>query len=294
MALEVDAHGESPQHATGIDEPGARGHTAGGAVGADDHVGAGSSRRRRARRSGAPPGPAAVATPRTRARHGPRPGLHRIVGQPGVEGPARDGDAVAGVGRAPRSRAGAGAAPRGPPPPCRRACVVPGSRARPSSASNAMARGPTASPQALSRGKAALSISATRAPPRARTSAATLPAGPDPTTATSKCSPATVSSPIEGRSVGLSHRAPRDTDHRRPQQPVRPAPVHRAARSLRPAGGAALDGPERSLAPGHGGPRGGGRTPGASSTWPPAPPGWPCSWRDAPARTSSGWTSPKP
>ena len=42
------------------------------------------------------------------------------------------------------------------------------------------------SPQALSRGKDALSTSATRAPARANTRAATLPAGPDPTTNTSK------------------------------------------------------------------------------------------------------------
>src|SRR5438309_9422538 len=42
------------------------------------------------------------------------------------------------------------------------------------------------SPHALSRGNEALSTSATRAPPRANTRAAVLPAGPDPTTSTSK------------------------------------------------------------------------------------------------------------
>src|SRR5450759_4768106 len=54
-----------------------------------------------------------------------------------------------------------------------------------SSSSSRTPRGPTRSPQALSRGKVTLSTSATRAPPRARTSAAMLPAGPEPTTMTS-------------------------------------------------------------------------------------------------------------
>ena len=46
-------------------------------------------------------------------------------------------------------------------------------------------------------------MSATRAPPRARTMAATLPAGPDPTTATSKCSSTTETSDIDGAFCGI-------------------------------------------------------------------------------------------
>ena len=60
-----------------------------------------------------------------------------------------------------------------------------------------------ASPHALSRGNDALSTSATRAPPRARTSAATVPAGPAPTTATSKCSATTKTSDIDGAFCGI-------------------------------------------------------------------------------------------
>src|SRR5450432_1515703 len=63
---------------------------------------------------------------------------------------------------------------------------------RSSSVSSCTPRGPMRSPQALSRGKAALSTRATRAPPRARTIAAILPAGPAPTTKTSKRSSANV------------------------------------------------------------------------------------------------------
>src|SRR5258707_10636537 len=59
-------------------------------------------------------------------------------------------------------------------------------RAKPRSLSSWRPGGPTTSPQALSRGKADLSTRATRTPPRASTRAATLPAGPPPTTSTSK------------------------------------------------------------------------------------------------------------
>src|SRR5262245_902214 len=59
------------------------------------------------------------------------------------------------------------------------------------SARSCTPRGPTRSPHALSRGNAALSTRATRAPALARTRAATLPAGPAPTTTTSKRSSAT-------------------------------------------------------------------------------------------------------
>src|SRR5262249_50569918 len=55
----------------------------------------------------------------------------------------------------------------------------------PRSASTWTPRGPIRSPQALSLGNAALSARATRAPPRASTRAATLPAGPAPTTTAS-------------------------------------------------------------------------------------------------------------
>src|SRR5438309_180502 len=67
---------------------------------------------------------------------------------------------------------------------------VPGT-SRPNSSRICTPRGPTRSPHALSRGNEVLSTRATRAPPRARTRAATLPAGPDPTTTTSKRAPAT-------------------------------------------------------------------------------------------------------
>ena len=102
---------------------------------------------------------------------------------PGGGGPRRSRGS-----RCPRSTAAAAAAPTGPPPPCPRGGAPAPSGARPRSPSTATPRGPTASPQALSRGKVALSTSATRAPARARTSALTAPAGPEPTTATSKCS----------------------------------------------------------------------------------------------------------
>src|SRR5262249_21619944 len=55
----------------------------------------------------------------------------------------------------------------------------------PRSARTCTPRGPIRSPQALSLGNAALSARATRAPPRASTRAATLPAGPAPTTTAS-------------------------------------------------------------------------------------------------------------
>src|SRR5215471_18350412 len=70
------------------------------------------------------------------------------------------------------------------------------------SASSCTPRGPTRSPHALSRGNAALSTRATCAPARARTRAATLPAGPAPTTTTSKRSSAKATSGPLGVSYG--------------------------------------------------------------------------------------------
>src|SRR6266508_4014613 len=85
----------------------------------------------------------------------------------------------------------------------------------PRSASAWTPRGPTRSPQALSRGKRALSTSATRAPLRASTVAATLPAGPDPTTRTSKRSPPTCLLPVVAPTVrGMVHDQPGTTANR--------------------------------------------------------------------------------
>src|SRR5664280_2638287 len=62
----------------------------------------------------------------------------------------------------------------------------PGGSGSPRSVRTWRPRGPMKSPQALSLGNCALSSSATLAPARASTREATLPAGPAPTTSTSK------------------------------------------------------------------------------------------------------------
>ncbi len=157
--------------------------------------------------------------------------------------------------RFPRSTAAAPVGPTGPPRPCRppRWCRhrAPG-RGR---GARATPRGPTTSPHALSRGKAALSTNATRAPARARTNAVTLPAGPEPTTATSKRSVLT----FPPTSTGVLW----DCRTVRPDTLTTGARTGRFARrlftglprALRPTGGMAVARAERPLAPGHGGPR---------------------------------------
>src|SRR5664279_6586779 len=102
------------------------------------------------------------------------------------------------------------------------------------------------SPHALSRGNAALSTRATRAPPCAKTSAAMLPAGPDPTTSTSKRLSVITSPSSNPELYGHARGGPTaDNDPR--SQPLRPELVPAAPASLRPARRTALAGTEPAL-----------------------------------------------
>ena len=185
--VEVGAQREAPQDPALVDEAGRRRHPAGRPVGADHDVGVQprSVRQLEARqppvveerRAGAG---ACARRSRRRARRCGAPGRAR-AGAARRRGPGRSGRVGTATGRTARSGRPRACRPPAPPPPAR----------TPRSSSTCTPRGPTRSPHALSRGNAALSTSTTRAPARARTSAATLPAGPAPITATSARSAAT-------------------------------------------------------------------------------------------------------
>ena len=126
------------------------------------------------------------------------------------------------------------------------------------------------SPHALSRGNAALSTSATRAPPRANTRAAMLPAGPDPTTSTSKRLSVIALSSCEPE---LYCQAPRRTraENGCRSEPLRPGLVPAAPASLRRARRAAVARTERALETRDDRARRRRRSERRSSTLPPGP-----------------------
>ena len=182
VLVQVAPHGEPPQHPGLLDQPGALGHVAGGSVGPDDEVGPELASPPTPNPSRDEPDPSGRSA---RPSQGTAPASMAAARRAASKTTRVTARARPGIGRRRRSRGGRPAVRSGPPPPCRRRRDR-GARGRPRSARTWRPLGPMKSPQALSRGNGALSSRATWAPARARTSAAMLPAGPAPTTSTSK------------------------------------------------------------------------------------------------------------